>query len=383
MQICMLVSAKFPAREGMGFYVWNLSRSLQKYGHRVTILTRGSRGQKDHEVIEGIQVRRPFFLPLYPFHVHLHAVFVDRLLHQVRSEFDILHLHTPLIKQPHVPVPSLLTVHTPMKADTASIRVSSLYELLIKLQAPISYRLEKELFERAGGITVVANSIAAELKAYGIDPSTVAVMGNGVDTELFMPGRLVERHPAGASLPYVLAVGRLAARKGFEDLVAAAELVLRSYPGVKFMIAGAGPLESRLADLIRTRGLDNKVILLGHIPGREALVDLYRRAAIFVHPAHYEGLPTVLLEAMACGCPVVSTAVSGALDVVENGVNGLLVPPRAPGLLAGTILRLLKEQGYPQSLGEAARRTIEERYSWSVVCQNYISQYEQLLGGSS
>jgi glycosyltransferase involved in cell wall biosynthesis len=92
-------------------------------------------------------------------------------------------------------------------------------------------------------------------------------------------------------------------------------------------------------------------------------------------------LPTVLLEAMACGRPVVTTSVSGALDVVQHGQNGLLVPPRAPEQMAAAIVRLLREPGLSEQLGRAARQTVEERYSWDVVGGSYLAQYETLLPG--
>jgi glycosyltransferase involved in cell wall biosynthesis len=82
---------------------------------------------------------------------------------------------------------------------------------------------------------------------------------------------------------------------------------------------------------------------------------------------------------MACGRPVVATAVSGALDVVEDGVNGLLISPHAPDQMAQAISRLLERPEHGQQLGNAARKTIEARYSWQEVSQKYIAQYKQLL----
>jgi glycosyltransferase involved in cell wall biosynthesis len=123
------------------------------------------------------------------------------------------------------------------------------------------------------------------------------------------------------------------------------------------------------------------VTLLGHIADRAEMRRLYQGAAAYVHAAHYEGLPTVLLEAMACGRPVVTTAVSGALDVVQDGRNGLLVPPHNPQRMADSIVRLLRDPGLGERLGQAAHATIQERYSWQVVSRSYLAQYEALLAG--
>ncbi len=371
----MLTSARFPPREGIGFYVWNLSRFLTNLGHDVQIITRGRPGRTQTEVVDGITVRRVTFVPGYPLHVHLHGVFVSAMIRNFRQEVDLFHLHSPLVRLPRTSVPALVTVHTPMRTDTGAIRANNLHGLLIKLQAPISYLIEQQVLDGACRITAVATSVAQELTVYGVDPAQVGVLGNGVDTLLFCPG---PGAPARAD-PYFLTAGRLGARKGLEDLVEAAGLVLARHPDHRFLIAGAGPLERALRAEVARRKLEGRVVLLGHISDRARMVELYRGAAGYVHAAHYEGLPTVLLEAMACGRPVVATAVSGALDVIKHEHNGLLVPPREPSAMASAILRLIDEPGLAAELSSTARQTIVDGYSWQAVTRGYVREYERLL----
>lgn len=369
----MIASTPFPPQEGIGFYTWNLARQLHKRGHSVQIVTRGAAQRTRHEVVDGIDIWRPTFMPVYPFHVHVHSLWVDHLVQELEDEVDLFHMHTPLVKRPLTKRPFLVTVHTPMKADAAAVSIDSLLGWLIKLQAPISYQLEQELFDHADGLAAVSHSVATEMSAYGVDPKRVRVLGNGVDTDLFKPARA----RLGAALPerYALTVARLAPRKGIADLVNAAVLVKQHDPTFRFLIAGSGPMHKDLSVEIERRGLSDQVKLLGHIDDRRQLIDLYRHATLFVHPAHYEGLPTVLLEAMACGCPALATAVSGALDVVEHEHNGLLAPPQAPETLAEAILGLLRQPDMRHQLGLAARRTVEERYSWRTVSENYLAAY--------
>jgi glycosyltransferase involved in cell wall biosynthesis len=377
MHICMITSAPFPPREGIGFYVWNLSRYLTDQGHQVQIITRGRAGRTSREVVDNITIWRPAFLPTYPFHVHLHSMFVDNLVRELESEVDLFHLHTPLVKWPGTRSPAIVTVHTPMKTDTGAIPVTNLLSWLIKLQAPVSYLLEQRLFQRADKLVAVAQSVAQELRLYGVDPRQISVLGNGVDTTIFSP----YQRPDASAEPYVLTAGRLAPRKGLEDLIRCAELVVRQIPNMRFLIAGAGPLEEALRVEIARRKLETQVTLLGHIADRADMLRLYQGAAAYVHAAHYEGLPTVLLEAMACGRPVIATAVSGALDVVQDERNGLLVPPRNPKRMAGSIIRLLQDPGLGERLGMAAYETIQKHYSWHVVSRSYLAQYEALLAG--
>jgi glycosyltransferase involved in cell wall biosynthesis len=373
----MITSVPFPPREGIGFYVWNLSKYLTDQGHRVQIITRGRAGRTSREVVDGITIWRPAFLPTYPFHVHLHSLFVDNVVRELEAQVDLFHLHTPLIKWPETRTPAIVTIHTPMKTDTGAIPATDLLSWLIKLQAPVSYLLEQRLFQRADKLVAVAQSVAEELRLYDVNPQRISVLGNGVDTAIFGP---CEPQNTSAE-PYVLTAGRLAPRKGLEDLIRCAELVAGQLPNLRFLIAGSGPLEEALRAEIARRKLETRVTLLGHIADRADMLRLYQGAAAYVHAAHYEGLPTVLLEAMACGRPVVATAVSGALDVVEDQRNGLLVPPHNPQQMAASIVRLLQDPGLGERLGQAAYATIQERYSWHVVSRSYLAQYEALLAG--
>ncbi|MCP5096864.1 MAG: glycosyltransferase, partial [Chloroflexi bacterium] len=156
MRIGMVMSLPFPPREGMGFYIWNLSRYLTRQGHTVHIITRGVVGRTQYEFVDGIHIWRPTFFPVYPMHAHVHGLFVDRLIKQLEPEIDLFHLHTPLVRRISTNRPVLVTVHTPMKADTGSIPVTNMLGLLIRLQAPVSYRLEDGIFAQAETLTAVA-----------------------------------------------------------------------------------------------------------------------------------------------------------------------------------------------------------------------------------
>jgi glycosyltransferase involved in cell wall biosynthesis len=262
-----------------------------------------------------------------------------------------------------------------MLADARSIPLRDLQSILIRLQLPVSYSLERRLLAQATCVVAVASSVARELGDYDVDPQNVRVVGNGVDTDAFSP------LPAGRaqSEMLVLSVGRLSPEKGFEDLIASARIVRAQFPSVRFLVVGKGPLEASIRKRIAVAGLEGHVELLGYIGNRAELAALFRRATLFVHPALHEGMPTVLLEAMACGRPVITTAVSGALEVIEQDRNGLLVPPREPTLMAEAIMRLLANGALREQLGRAARRTVEDKYSWKRVGQEYIQIYERMV----
>jgi glycosyltransferase involved in cell wall biosynthesis len=377
MQICMVTSSPIPPTEGIGHYVWNLSHLLAKKGHQVQIITRGQCGKPSYEELEEIPVWRPRFYPLYPLHVHLHGLFVQCLVRRLEPQVDIFHLHTPLPPPIRSQRPLLVTAHSSRVEAAKILRVTDLISLLTRLQVPISIGIERRIFASAAQIVTVAQSVAAGLQDYDLGRKPIAVLGNGVDTRIFCADRQDLSAQPGET--YLLAAGRLAPAKGFEDLIKAMDHVVQLFPTAHLRIAGAGSLGQRLRAKVRQMGLDRAIIFLGHIGERTEMVELYRHATIFAHAAHYEGLPTVLLEAMACGKAVVSTAVSGALDVIEDGVNGLLVPVGSPERLASAVCHLLSDAQLRARLGRAARRTVETRFSWEAVGSNYLHSYQALL----
>jgi glycosyltransferase involved in cell wall biosynthesis len=376
MHIGILLSTPLPPREGIGFYTWNLAKHLKKNGHEVTLITRGSLRKTTWEEIDGITIFRPTFVPLYPFHVHIHSVFVNRLLKKIGGGLDVLHLHTPLVRYPKTKLPGLVTFHTTMKANTMAQTQKTILEFVTRWQTHVSITLEKHLISKVKIITSVAKSVAEELKQYDVDPKSVLVLGNAVDTRIFFPGEL--GHPDQQRDRYIFTAGRLAPRKGLEDLLACAKIVRERDPSLQFWIAGSGPYEKHLRDLANSLEVGDTVRFLGHISKRQELVSLYRGAVCYLHPAHYEGLPTVLLEAMACGRPVIATGVSGALDVIKDGINGLLVPPHNPEQLANKVVQISNDQTLRAKLGAEALKTIREKYSWELVARNYQQLYSTL-----
>jgi glycosyltransferase involved in cell wall biosynthesis len=377
MRVCLLTSVPLPPGEGLGFHVWNLAHQLHVRGHHVGIITRGQAGPTIEERKDGITIWRVPFAPVYPFHVHLHGVFVNRLLHQIEGQFDVLNAHTPLPPAVDTRLPMVTTVHSPMKADTAATHGSDLRTLALRLQTPVSARIESALFRRSQKITAVAHWVAEALQLYGVEPAQVTITGNGVE-----PGFL-ELSANGNREPIVLYVGRFEASKGLLDLLQAARIVLDRHrgPAPRFVLVGSGPLLGTVREMVSQNGLAGQVELKGQIgvDRRPELMELYRMAQLFVLPSHHEGMPTVLLEAMASGLPAVSTAVGGALELIADGENGLLVPPHEPEALASALLSLLADAGLRSDVGRNARTTVQQRYSWAAVAERYLACYEQAV----
>ncbi len=168
--------------------------------------------------------------------------------------------------------------------------------------------------------------------------------------------------------PVILSIGRLIEKKGFCDLLLACEILRRRGRHFQVEIIGAGPWEDLLQTQTKRLHLQEQVRFLGAQP-QEVVRESFRRATVFALPCiisgkgDRDGIPTVLMEAMASGTPVVSTSVSGIPELIESGKDGLLVPPNNPPRLADALNELLNAPELREKLTRAARAKIEERFS--------------------
>jgi colanic acid/amylovoran biosynthesis glycosyltransferase len=196
----------------------------------------------------------------------------------------------------------------------------------------------------------------------GASGNRVRCIYHGLDLSEYAPGPSPRRDP-----PLILSVGQLKHKKGFRHLLEACRILIDRGLSFDCEIVGDGPLRSELAVRVAELNLRPRVRLLGALP-HEAVVEKYREAAIFALPCvtspdgDRDGIPNVILEAMAMGLPVVSTRHSGIPEAVEDGRTGLLVPPGDPGELANAIARLLEDGVLRDRLGSRAHEHVKETF---------------------
>ena len=212
-------------------------------------------------------------------------------------------------------------------------------DLNVQASYPLRRRQIRAALRGAGAVVAVSRALADKAVAIGADAARVHVLYNGVDSALFAPGSRSAaraRLQLGADAPLLLYVGNLKSSKGCLDLLEAFPALLAVRPQARLVYVGAGPCRQELLQRAAELGCAGRLTLAGAV-AHDALGDWFRAADLLCLPSHNEGVPNVVLEAMACGTPVVASAVGGIPEVVP-GHAGLLVPPHDCAALSAALI---------------------------------------------
>jgi glycosyltransferase involved in cell wall biosynthesis len=235
------------------------------------------------------------------------------------------------------------------------------------------------------GMDCVVGVSAAQTKRVcraGVPTEQVHTICNAIGPEAFVAADPAYAAPLRGMFPEppsvtVVAVGRLSPEKGFEVLVDAARLARQHDQRLGFVVFGDGPERAALERRIAQRGLAGHFVLAGFRPDVGGFLPHADLAAM---PSYTEGLPVALLEIFAAGVPVVATAVGGIPEVVEEGVNGHLVPAGDPTALAGRIVDLARSAAHRQALGDNGRRRVREEFSVAAQAEEYLRLFRAVVG---
>jgi glycosyltransferase involved in cell wall biosynthesis len=236
---------------------------------------------------------------------------------------------------------------------------------------------ERVLSRFAYRVVGVSDDTSRKLVRYEkIDPRKIATIHNGIEDESVGAAANDGAKKAEIGIPReapVVGVGaRLIELKGLEYLLQAMPTVLQRIPDAKLVIAGYGPLEGRLRGLARDLGVGSATHILG--PRRD-MAQLLRAFDVYALPSVSEGLPLILLEAMAAGCPIVATRVGGVPEAVRDGKNGLLVAPRRADELADALIQVLTDQQKRQRFSRESRRIFESGFTARIMARRYEALY--------
>ncbi len=300
------------------------------------------------------------------------------LLRHQKSEFDIVHSHGAYLRNSFVgPLSKLI-------GKKSLVKVSLSNNDLQGLGNGKSGRLHKWFLTMIDRCVSISKDITSELRSYGLTQEKIREIPNGVDTERFCPvsaeEKIILRRKAG--LPekglMLLYVGGISKRKNVKWLIERWDKFNRNYPGFLVIV---GPISREDKDKSMYNSLKayedklrGKLFIIQFI---DKIEDFYKMADTFILPSTNEGMPNVVLEAMACGLPCLVNKVSGAEDII-NGDNGLLFDVQKPETLLGALIKL-NDASLISEIGVKARKTIINGFSLESVAEKYVNLYEEML----
>ena len=247
-------------------------------------------------------------------------------------------------------------------------------------------------FARAGAITACSEDLGRRATALGADPARLDIVPYGVDVDRFRPdsasrARLRARLGLRDDAPLLVTVGRLVRKKGFEYLVDAMPAIAARH-GAVLVIGGEGDLDAELRDRAARSGAAASIRFAGNLPqdqvaGYLAAADVTVVPSVRDDAGNVDGLPNVVMESLASGTPLVTTAAGGIGGVVRHDLTALVVPERDPAALAAAVERLLADPALRQRLGTAGRALASSRFGWERTAQRFEAAYARALAFKS
>ncbi|MGD8308956.1 MAG: glycosyltransferase [Chromatiales bacterium] len=383
MRILMISDVYFPRVNGVSTSIQTFAREFTREGHEVTLLAPDYGGpapaEQELEVLR-IPARR---LPVDPEDRMLRRPAIRRRLPEIAGRgYDLVHIHTPFVA--HY---SGLGLARALDLPVVESYHTYFEEYLDKYlpwmpRGPLRFaarRFSASQCNAVDALVVPSSAMLEVLRRYGVR-TRAEVIPTGINLDLFQRGdgdRFRLRLGIPPERPVLVHVGRIAHEKNIDFLIDVVERVRRSVPDILLLVAGEGPARRRLEGQVRDRGLNGAVLFLGYLSRDGELQDCYCSGDAFVFSSHTETQGLVLLEAMALGVPVVSTARMGVRDVLKDGAGALIAEPELEDFAAKTE-RVLTDPALGARLGaagaayargwtapELARRKLD--YYWRVI----------------
>lgn len=383
----LVVTTAFPRwpGDGHGSFIWEAVRAVAQQGVQMSVIATHSPGAATHERIEGVEIWRPRYwwpermevlrkeaagLPViwrkYPLArlqiVPFAAIYTLATARMVRSA-DLIHAHwtipaaNALLARALYRRPLLVTVHG---SDIDLVTAN-----------PAGAWLTRRVLRRCDRVMAVSRHLAGATAALGVPAGRINVIPDGVDSGLFAPAA-----PEGRA-PLLVFAGSLVPRKGVTYLLQAMPPILRAFPDYRLVIVGDGSQRAELERQAQNLALGQGVTFTGAL-SQSDVRQWMQRARLLVLPSIEEGLGVVLLEALACGTPVVASRVGGIPDIVTPAV-GRLVAPGDPGQLAEAVCALLGDPPAWAEMSGRARERVVAEYDWERIAGRHIALYRSML----
>jgi len=338
-------------------------------------------------LMKNIMLYPPISLVRNPVHIYwenLYALNVSKIVEKYK--LDLIHAHfayreglVGLLAKTRTKKPLIVTCHgydiNIVPEIGYGIRLRKRYDTLVRL-----------VLKNADAIICVSNDMKNKVLRLGINKEKVFVVFNGVDINLFRPPLKNETDILNKVRNFfgiheddfvILNARHLRPVYGIEYIIHAAKIVTEQMKKVKFIIAGEGELRQKLVTMIHDMNLEKNVMLIGNIP-RSLMPRLMQVSSLYVNTSLADGMSPSMLEACASGLPIVSFNVGGASDVIDEGINGFLVPVKDWKTLAARIIYLLQNVDVLKNMSRMAREKAQEKFDINKRIDTIVSIYENV-----
>ncbi|MSQ09480.1 MAG: glycosyltransferase family 1 protein [Dehalococcoidia bacterium] len=368
MKIALVSPYDYAYPGGVANHIRHLHEHFTEAGHDVRVITPSSLPEEGLDSRQVIVCGRPFSVPANGSIARIAlSLRLSKRVKQVLADeqFDVIHLHEPLV--PTLPI-------TVLRFSTAT-NVATFHAAHDRsLPYMYTWRILKRWFRKLDGKIAVSRAAEAFVSQYF--PGYYNIIPNGIDLDVFRPDLEPLPELMDGKLN-ILFVGRFEKRKGLRFLVRAYARIKAEMPNTRLVIVGPdGGAKAAYQKSIQRAGLED-VVFTGFVPN-DILPRYYRSAHVFCAPnTGQESQGIILLEALACGTPVVATNIDGFATVITHGEEGLLVPPEDAEKLALALVHLLADAGLRERLAAQGMQTAQ-RYTWKRVAAQVLSYYERL-----
>ncbi len=371
MKIALVSPYDYPYPGGVTEHIRALDEHFRALGHDTRIIAASS---DDHDVLDNHIIKVSGAVSSVSFsgskaRITLSPQVYRRVKQILKQEqFDVVHVH-----EPTVPMLSLVVLRHSHALNVGTFHAYRESNALYEYMRP----LIKRLVNRLDGRIFVSDAVRAYINHYFPGDSTI--IPNGIDCARFAAADIQPIAKFNDGRPNILFVGRLEKRKGFRHLLRAYPLIKKSIPDARLLVVGAYS-EKDKAPFVRyvrqhkIRG----VHFIGYVSPEE-LPRYYHTATVFCAPSTgFESFGIILLEAMAAGLPIVASDITGYRSVVEQGVEGLLVPPEDQSLLACALIDLLSDPERRAQMTSAGRCKAAQ-YDWDIIARRVLAYYEEQI----
>ncbi len=400
MYICMLAREFREGGGGVFTHTRKISKKLIELGHKVTVIATRKKGEPKRDAIDEIPIVRvrTTTIPLY-FVSELYARATRIFSYSLSAAMKIKELQTQqrfdvicgqgvsgfagvLVRQIHS-LPLMIRTAWPyigIKNICLSERGNSLDRWRIEATHFPLVIMDKLACTSAEKITALSKSLAYEIsEGYNIPYERIEIIPNGISVKEYENvacDEIKEKYNLWDTIN-VLFVGRINQRKGVDYLIDAIPKVLQNVKNIRFLLVGSGNTifyKKRAREL----GIEQYINFVGHI-SHEDVSKYYASADIFILPSLYEGMPFVVLEAMAAGKPVISTNIAGIPDIINNGHTGFLIEPKNVNAIAKYITMLAKNEKLRKNVGNNGKENIKKFFNIENVSKRLLSVFEQTI----